>query len=73
MPPAVDHYHVEEALENGTSEAVLMLKSSTDLDALPATTGEQAYTAAEDETGTGLAYSSNFIWHKPCFLRKEGY
>ena len=64
MPRAVDHYHVEEALENGTSEAVLMLKSSTDLDALPTTTGKQTYKAAEDESGTSPVYSSNSIWAK---------
>jgi hypothetical protein len=65
MPRAVDHFHVEEALETGTADAVLMLKSSsTDLDALPAATEKQHYKAAEDESGTSLANSLNFIWAK---------
>ena len=65
MPRAVDHFHVEEALETGTADAVLMLKSSsTDLDALPAATEKQHYKAAEDESGTSPANSLNFIWAK---------
>ena len=28
MPRAVDHFHVEEALETGTADAILMLKAS---------------------------------------------
>ena len=62
MPRAVDHFHVEEALETGTAEAVLMLKSSsTDLDE-PATTGtgtpEQAYKAVEDAPSSTTSSST---------------
>ena len=74
MTRAVDHHHVEEALESGTAEAVLMLTTSattdqdalpttTDLDALP-TTVKQAYKAAEDNTGSTSPVSMKSFWAK---------
>ena len=62
VPRAVGHSHVESALESGTAEAVLMLKSSsTDLDE-PATTGtgtpEQAYKAVEDAPSSTTSSST---------------
>jgi alpha-ketoglutarate-dependent taurine dioxygenase len=62
MARAVDHHHVEEALESGTAEAVLMLTTSatTDQDALPITV-KQAYKAAEENSGSTspVSYSSS--------------
>ena len=65
MTRAVDHHHVEEALESGTAEAVLMLTTSptTDQDALP-TTVKQAYKAAEDNTGSTSPVSMKSFWTK---------
>jgi hypothetical protein len=65
MTRAVDHHHVEEALESGTAEAVLMLTTSptTDQDALP-TTVKQAYKAAEDNTGSTSPVSMKSFWAK---------
>ena len=66
MPRAVAHSHVEDALESGTAEAVLMLTTSS-TDALPTTTDKEAlpiYKAAEDNSGSTSPVSMKSFWAK---------